>query len=146
MRRPAVARRRPPPLPPRAPRQPRRRHRQRAAPSRGASRSPAPRRPSPPPRTSSLTGQVSSVGILDVSTSSTPAYTVVISVDATQARLFDGASAQIVISLGGNEETLTVPTSAVHVDGTTVTVTVLRDGAPVDVEVQTGAVGSELTE
>jgi len=93
-----------------------------------------------------LTGQVSSVGILDVSTSSTPAYTVVISVDATQARLFDGASAQIVISLGGNEETLTVPTSAVHVDGTTVTVTVLRDGAPVDVEVQTGAVGSELTE
>ena len=93
-----------------------------------------------------LTGQVSSVGILDVSTSSTPAYTVVISVDATQARLFDGASAKIVISVGGNAETLTVPTSAVHVDGTTVTVTVLRDGAPVDVEVQTGAVGSELTE
>ena len=93
-----------------------------------------------------LTGQVSSVGILNVSTSSTPAYTVVISVDATQARLFDGASAQIVISVGGNEETLTVPTSAVHVDGTAVTVTVLRDGAPLDVAVQTGAVGSELTE
>jgi HlyD family secretion protein len=93
-----------------------------------------------------LTGTVSSIGILDVSESSTPAYTVVVTLDPTDARLFDGASAQVTITVSGNEETLTVPTSAVHVDGTTASVTVLRDGEPVVVDVETGAVGDELTE
>jgi multidrug efflux pump subunit AcrA (membrane-fusion protein) len=93
-----------------------------------------------------LTGTVTSIGVLDVSDSSTPEYTVVVSLDPTDARLFDGASAQVTIMVGGNEKTLTVPTSAVHVDGATTTVTVLRDGEPVAVEVTTGAVGSELTE
>lgn len=93
-----------------------------------------------------LTGTVAAIGVLNISESSTPAYTVVITLDPTDAPLFDGASAQVTITVSGNDETLTVPTSAVHVDGTTVTVTVLRDGTPVDVEVQTGAVGSELTE
>ena len=84
--------------------------------------------------------------MLDESDSSTPEYAVVVSLDPTDARLFDGASAQVTIMVGGNEETLTVPTSAVHVDGAATTVTVLRDGEPVVVEVTTGAVGSELTE
>ena len=93
-----------------------------------------------------LTGAVSSIGILDVSTSSTPAYTVVVTLDPTDERLFDGASARVTITVSGNEATLTVPTSAVHVDGTAKTVTVLRDGEPVVVDVETGAVGDERTE
>jgi HlyD family secretion protein len=93
-----------------------------------------------------LTGRVSSIGVLNVSESSTPSYTVVITLDPTDARLFDGASAQAAIGVGGNEQTLTVPTSAVHVLAGATTVTVLRDGEPVEVEVTTGAVGSELTE
>ena len=93
-----------------------------------------------------LTGTVSSIGILNVSESSTPAYTVVVTLDPTDERLFDGASARVTITVSGNEATLTVPTSAVHVDGTTTTVTVLRDGQPVVVDVVTGAVGDERTE
>jgi hypothetical protein len=41
---------------------------------------------------------------------------------------------------------LTVPTSAVHVDGTDATVQVLKDGTPTSVTVERGAVGAERTE
>ena len=75
-----------------------------------------------------LTGVVSSIGILDVSESLTPAYTVVVTLDPTDEPLFGGASARVTITVSGDEATLTVPTSAVHVD------------------VETGAVGDERTE
>jgi len=93
-----------------------------------------------------LTGTVSSIGVLNSSTSSDPAYTVEIAVDDPDVTLFNGSSAQVSIAVAASDDTLTVPSSAVHLDGSTATVQVLRDGAVEDVEVERGAVGSELTE
>lgn len=93
-----------------------------------------------------LTGTVSSIGVLDASTTSEPAYTVVLALDPTDVQLYDGASATVRIAVAGADEVLTVPTSAVHVDGTTATVQVLQDGTPTDVTVTLGAVGAERTE
>jgi multidrug efflux pump subunit AcrA (membrane-fusion protein) len=93
-----------------------------------------------------LTGTVSSIGVLDTSTTADPAYTVELALDATDAKLYDGASAQVHLSVAGADQVLTVPTSAVHVDGATATVQVLKDGTPTDVTVTRGAVGAERTE
>jgi len=93
-----------------------------------------------------LTGTVSSIGVLDVSSTATPEYDVVVALDPSSEPLFDGSSAQVVVTVAGTGDVLTVPTSAVHVDGSKVTVQVLADGAVTDVAVERGAVGTELTE
>ncbi|WP_186812691.1 HlyD family efflux transporter periplasmic adaptor subunit [Cellulomonas composti] len=94
-----------------------------------------------------LTATISSVGVLNTETSSTtPSYTIDLVVDPTDETLYDGSSAQLTIAVADGDEVLTVPTSAVHVESGTTTVQVLRDGAPAQVEVTTGAVGAELTE
>lgn len=93
-----------------------------------------------------LTGTVSSIGVLDVSTTSEPSYTVEIALDATQERLFDGASAQVVVQVAGVDDVLTVPTSAVRTADGATTVQVLDGDAPTTAEVEVGAVGAERTE
>ncbi|WP_456844428.1 HlyD family efflux transporter periplasmic adaptor subunit [Cellulomonas sp. P5_C6] len=99
-----------------------------------------------PSTDTTLTGTVSSIGVLDTSTTADPAYTVELALDPTDATLYDGASAQVHLSVAGADGVLTVPTSAVHVDGATATVQVLKNGAPTDVTVTRGAVGAERTE
>lgn len=99
-----------------------------------------------PSTDTTLAATVSSIGVLDTSTTADPAYTVELAVDPTDETLYDGASAQVRISVAGADEVLTVPTSAVHVDGTTATVQVLQDGTPTAVTVTRGAVGAERTE
>ncbi|HEY0119104.1 MAG TPA: hypothetical protein VGC04_10015, partial [Cellulomonas sp.] len=99
-----------------------------------------------PSTTTPLTGKVSSIGVLDVSSTSTPEYAVVVALDPTTEKLFDGSSAQVSIAVAATGQVLTVPTSAVHVDGSAATVQVLQDGVVSDVTVQRGAVGAELTE
>ncbi|QZN85952.1 biotin/lipoyl-binding protein [Cellulomonas sp. C5510] len=94
-----------------------------------------------------LTGTVTAIGVLNASTSTAdPSYTVDVALDAQGAALFDGSSAQVSIAVASSAGTLTVPSSAVHLDGTTATVQVLRDGVVADVEVERGAVGDERTE
>lgn len=93
-----------------------------------------------------LDGTVTSIGVLNVSSTSTPQYTVTILLDTTGAPLYDGSSAQATITVAGASDVLTVPTSAVHVDGSTASVDVLADGAVSSTEVERGAVGAELTE
>lgn len=93
-----------------------------------------------------LPGKVSSIGVLDVSSSSTPEYDVAVALDPTTDRLFDGSSAQVSIAVASTGQVLTVPTSAVHVSGQTATVQVLADGQVHDVTVKTGAVGADLTQ
>ena len=88
-----------------------------------------------PSTDATLTGTVSSIGVLDTSTTADPAYTVELALDPTDAQLYDGASAQVHLSVAGADQVLTVPTSAVHVDGATATVQVLKDGTPTDVTV-----------
>ncbi|NKY11157.1 biotin/lipoyl-binding protein, partial [Cellulomonas hominis] len=94
-----------------------------------------------------LTGTVTGIGLLNASTtSSDPSYTVDIALDPSDAALFDGSSAQVSIAVAASDATLTVPSSAVHLDGGTATVQVLRDGTVEEVEVERGAVGPERTE
>ncbi|QHT56740.1 HlyD family efflux transporter periplasmic adaptor subunit [Cellulomonas sp. H30R-01] len=94
----------------------------------------------------SLPGTVSSIGVLDVSSTSEPSYTVEIALDATQERLFDGASAQVVVQVAGVDDVLTVPTSAVRTADGATTVQVLDGDSPSTVDVVVGAVGAERTE
>lgn len=93
-----------------------------------------------------LAGTVGSVGVLDVSDSGDPEYTAVVTLDPTDAPLFDGAAAQVRITVGTGDATLTVPTSAVRTTGGLTTVAVLSDADAVEVEVEVGAVGAERTE
>jgi HlyD family secretion protein len=94
-----------------------------------------------------LTGTVTGIGLLNASTtSSDPSYSVDIALDPSDAALFDGSSAQVSIVVAASDATLTVPSSAVHLDGGTATVQVLRDGTVEEVEVERGAVGPERTE
>ena len=67
-------------------------------------------------------------------------------VDPADVALYNGSSAQVSSAVAAAAETLTVPSSAVHLDGSTATVQVLRGGTVESVEVERGAVGSELTE
>ncbi|MBD8057499.1 HlyD family efflux transporter periplasmic adaptor subunit [Cellulomonas sp. JH27-2] len=93
-----------------------------------------------------LTGTVSSMGVTNVSTSSsTPSYAVDLEVD-TDTQLYDGSSAQVRIEVAGGAKVLTVPTSAVHMDGSQASVQVLSGDSVKSVDVTRGAVGSELTE
>ncbi|WBM78841.1 efflux RND transporter periplasmic adaptor subunit [Cryobacterium breve] len=93
-----------------------------------------------------LTGVVSSIGILNVSTSSTPKYAVTLAVDTTDATILTGASAHVTVAIESTDAVLTVPTSAVHRDGSAYTVDVLAAGASTSTTVTVGAVGTELTE
>jgi len=99
-----------------------------------------------PTTDATLTAKVTSIGVLDQSETSEPSYAVELALDPTQETLYDGASAQVTITVAGGDEVLTVPTSAVHVDGTDATVQVLEDGTPTSVTVERGAVGAERTE
>lgn len=99
-----------------------------------------------PSTSTQLTGKVSSIGVLDVSSTSTPEYDLVVALDATKERLFDGSSAQVSIAVAATGQVVTVPTSAVHVSGQSATVQVLAGGQVSEVTVQRGAVGGQLTE
>jgi len=99
-----------------------------------------------PSTATQLTGKVSNIGILDVSSTSTPEYSLVVALDPVQQKLFDGSSAQVSIAVAGTGQVITVPTSAVHVTGQTATVGVLDNGQVNQVTVMRGAVGAQLTE
>jgi hypothetical protein len=94
----------------------------------------------------SYPGAVSSIGLLDVSSTSTPAYTVIVALEAGDDELLVGGSARLDIRTAATEDALTVPTSAVHRDGVTATVDVLSGGEVESVDVDLGAIGSERTE
>ncbi|WP_053383921.1 HlyD family efflux transporter periplasmic adaptor subunit [Leucobacter celer] len=91
-------------------------------------------------------GAVSSIGLLDVSSTSTPAYTVIVALEAGDDELLVGGSARLDIRTAATEDALTVPTSAVHRDGVTATVDVMSGGEVESVDVDLGAIGSERTE
>lgn len=91
-------------------------------------------------------GEVSSIGVLNVSTSSTPSYTVTISVDAGDESPRIGATADADVQIADATGVLTVPTSAITRTDTSATVTRLVDGNTETVTVTLGAVGTERTE
>jgi HlyD family secretion protein len=99
-----------------------------------------------PSAKATLEGKVTSIGVLDVSTTSEPAYQVEIALGASDQPIYNGASAQVQISVAGASQVLTVPTSAVHVESGAASVEVLQNGKPVTVSVKRGAVGTDRTE
>ncbi len=92
------------------------------------------------------TATVSSIGILNVSDTSTPSYTVTIALDKTDDDIRIGATAQVVVTLQTAKDVLTVPLSALSRSGSSQTVTVLRDGQTRSAQVKTGAIGTERVE
>ena len=93
-----------------------------------------------------LSGMVSAIGILNVSSSSTPSYTVQIALESTDPALLNGGSAAVIVAVASLDEVLTVPTSAVHLADSIYTVDLLENGVSISTEVTVGAVGSALTE
>ncbi|MDR3360015.1 MAG: HlyD family efflux transporter periplasmic adaptor subunit [Bifidobacteriaceae bacterium] len=93
-----------------------------------------------------LTGEIASIGVTNLSSTSVPSFAVVLAVDQTDAVLFDGASAAAVITVASSEAVVTVPTSAVHISGTEASVQVLRGSELVDTPVGVGALGAESAE
>ncbi len=94
----------------------------------------------------SYAATVSTVGFVNVSETSTPAYTIEIAVDPDGATLLNGAATEVAIDLAAASDVLTVPLSALHVDGIAYSVQVLTDGEPVSTPVEVGAIGSESVE
>ncbi len=90
--------------------------------------------------------QVSAIGVLNVSETSTPSYTVTIAIDSAGDELLIGATAQIVVTLATASDVLTVPISALSRNGASSTVTILRDGVAEAVAVEIGATGTERVE
>ncbi|GAB3599769.1 HlyD family efflux transporter periplasmic adaptor subunit [Microbacterium tumbae] len=91
-------------------------------------------------------GEVTSIGVLNVSTTSTPSYTITISVDAGDESPRIGATADVDVQLADAVGVLTVPTSAVTRTNTGATVTRLVDGRTETSAVTLGAAGAERTE
>ena len=97
---------------------------------------------------SSLTGTVAAIGVLksSSSTSTATSFPITVAVQSSGATLYDGSGAAVTISVGKVDGVLTVPSSAVHTDGSRSTVTVLNGASQQTVSVTTGVVGQDLTE
>lgn len=93
-----------------------------------------------------MAAHVASIGVTDVSETTTPQFTVVLAVTDPTSGLLEGATADLDVDVAQRTGVLTVPTSAVHVSGSTTTVDVLEGGEVTSREVTVGAVGAELTE
>jgi multidrug efflux pump subunit AcrA (membrane-fusion protein) len=97
-----------------------------------------------------ITGQVVSIGLLASSSSAASAgsisYPVTIGLNSTDQQLFAGQSASVSIRLGHATGTLTVPSSAVHRQGSNNVVSVLRSGTPRNVLVTLGTAGPTRTQ
>jgi multidrug efflux pump subunit AcrA (membrane-fusion protein) len=91
-------------------------------------------------------GEVVGIGTVGTSSGSATTYPVTIGLTDPPEGLRNGNTASLSIVTARTDDAVAVPTSAVTVDGGRATVTVLDDGSPTEVTVQTGAVGETWTE
>lgn len=94
----------------------------------------------------SYDGTVSSVGILNVSDTSTPSFAVTVSVDPASDTLLNGAAATADIAVSSGYSVLTIPISALHSDTSGDTVDVLSGGVVTATPVEVGATGADSVE
>jgi multidrug efflux pump subunit AcrA (membrane-fusion protein) len=80
------------------------------------------------------------------STTSATSFPVTIALDPADSTLYSGSGATVSITIGKVDNVLTVPSSAVHTEGSGKSVTVVQNGAQSTVAVTVGAVGTNLTE
>jgi multidrug efflux pump subunit AcrA (membrane-fusion protein) len=93
-----------------------------------------------------LAGTVSSIGLMNVSTSTSPSYNVTVAVTDKTATLLNGTSAKLTVTASTATNVLSVPTSALHRSGTTYSVDVLKNDQSVPTAVKIGASGTQTTE
>jgi multidrug efflux pump subunit AcrA (membrane-fusion protein) len=96
--------------------------------------------------TDGLAGTVTSVGQIATISSGVATFPVTVQVTGTHPSLRDGMSASISVIINRVVGVLTVPSSAVHTNGTTSTVQVLNNGVASSVVVTTGASDASRTE
>ncbi len=90
-------------------------------------------------------GAVSAIGLVSTTGTSGAAYPVTVSLDDAD-EVHNGSVATLSIITGIDKDVVSVPTSAVHRDGTTTTVAVLVGDVIREVEVEVGLVGAARTE
>ena len=93
-----------------------------------------------------ITGKITSIGLVSTSSTTGTTYPVTISLTGDTSQLHNGATATIAITTATGDNGLAVPSSAVHNNNGTYTVTVLDGDTTKDVTVQVGAIGSEWTQ
>jgi RND family efflux transporter MFP subunit len=95
-----------------------------------------------------LTGTVATIGLLkaSTSTSSTTTYPVMIALDPTDTTLYTGSGATVSVTIGQVDNALTVPSSAIHTEGSRTSVTMVANGVTESVTVTIGAVGTDRTQ
>ena len=96
--------------------------------------------------TDGLPGAVTSVGQIAAITSGVATFPVTVQVTGTHPSLRDGMSATISVIINRVVGVLTVPSSAVHTNGTTSTVQVLKNGVASSVVVTAGPADASRTE
>jgi multidrug efflux pump subunit AcrA (membrane-fusion protein) len=93
-----------------------------------------------------LSGQVVAIALTPATGTTGSTYRVTVGLEGGGAGLGNGATGSVSIVTAGVASALSVPTSAVHVDGDTHSVTVVDGSSTATVEVQVGVVGSTYTE
>ncbi|MDQ1583947.1 MAG: hypothetical protein QOF36_2001 [Microbacteriaceae bacterium] len=93
-----------------------------------------------------LAGTVSSIGMMNVSTSTSPSFNVTVAISDKTATLLNGTSAKLAVTAATATSVLTIPTSALHRNTNSYTVNVLKNGQSVPTTVKTGATGDQVTE
>jgi multidrug efflux pump subunit AcrA (membrane-fusion protein) len=91
-------------------------------------------------------GTVSSLGIVATVSSGVATFPVTISVTGTPTGLYSGMTAQTSIIVLDRSNVLTVPSDAVHTEGTASFVYELKSGKEVEHTVEVGAIGTTLTQ
>ena len=93
-----------------------------------------------------IAATVSQIGVIDSTTGTTTTYPVTLQLTASGAHFFDGAGADVTITVQSLSNVLSVPTSAVHSVGNLHTVEVLTGSKVSTVRVGIGATGDERTQ
>jgi multidrug efflux pump subunit AcrA (membrane-fusion protein) len=96
--------------------------------------------------TQGINAIVSAVGVLGTVTSGVATFPVTVDISGSHASLRSGMSAIVTVIINQVVGVLTVPTSAVHTNGGSSSVQVLKNGAPVSTPVTVGASDATLTE
>jgi multidrug efflux pump subunit AcrA (membrane-fusion protein) len=91
-------------------------------------------------------GKVTGIGVLATAGSTSTTYPVTVAIQSSSLGLFSGGEAGVAIVTGKAVGVTTVPTSAVHMVGTTHLVTEVDGTTTKEVKVTTGIVGAVLTQ
>lgn len=94
----------------------------------------------------SISGKVSSVGIVATTSGTTTSFPVIVTLDGTKEGLYDGVSMNLAVTTDTLPDVVTVPTAATSSKNGETTVQKMVDGSPVTTKVTTGKVFGDRTQ